>query len=102
MVGINDNLNLDTVRLNLFGNYKMRYENYLHGTSINKQSVQILGGFGSRVGFAEDDGGDAAASAILVVSEHDSLDGSCGFREVFLYPAHMISTCAHEYQVTWL
>lgn len=78
----------------------MRRETHLHGTPINKQSVQILSGFSSRVGLAKDDGRDAAASAILVVSKHDSLDGSCGFREVFLYPAYMIST--HEYLVTWL
>lgn len=57
----------------------------LHGTAIDQKSIELLGGFGSGVGLAEDDRGNATAGAILVVGEHHLFDGSCRLGEVFLY-----------------
>lgn len=58
---------------------------YLHGATIDKESVELLGGLGSGVCSDELDRGDATASTILVVGEHDSFDGASRLVEVFLY-----------------
>lgn len=58
---------------------------YLHGATIDKESVELLGGLGSGVCPDELDRGDATASTILVVGEHDSFDGASRLVEVFLY-----------------
>lgn len=86
MVGIHDNLNLTRNRLEKQGKRKQEKlgRAHLHGPSIDEKSIQILGSLAGSVRLAENDRGDTTACAVLVVSEHDSLDGSCGFRKVFL------------------
>lgn len=56
----------------------------LHGTTINQEPIELLGGLGSGVGLSEDDRGDTTARAVLVVGEHHLLDGACRLDEVFL------------------
>lgn len=58
---------------------------YLHGATIDEESVELLGSLGSGVCPGELDRGDATASTILVVGEHDSSDGASRLVEVFLY-----------------
>lgn len=57
---------------------------YLHGATIDEESVELLGGLRSGVCPVELDGGDATASTILVVGEHDSSHGTSRLVEVFL------------------
>lgn len=57
---------------------------YLHGAAIDEESVELLSGLGSGVCLVELDRGDATASAILVVGEHDAPDGTSRLAEVFL------------------
>lgn len=57
---------------------------YLHRAAIDEESVELLGGLGSGVCPDELDGGDATASTILVVGEHDPSDGASRLVEVFL------------------
>lgn len=58
---------------------------YLHGATIDEESVELLGGLGSGVCPDELDRGDATASTILVVGEHDPSDRTSRLVEVFLY-----------------
>lgn len=46
---------------------------YLHGATVNKQSVQVLGSLSCGVAFAEGEGSDASTSAVLVVGHHNPL-----------------------------
>ena len=57
---------------------------YLHGAAIDEESVELLGGLGSGVCPVELNGGDATASAILVVGEHDPPDRASRLVKVFL------------------
>lgn len=56
----------------------------LHRASIDQQAIELLGGLGGGVGPGEDDRGNATAGTILVVSDNNLLDRTCGLGEVFL------------------
>lgn len=56
----------------------------LHGATVHEQTVELLGGLGSGVGLAENDGRNATAGAVLVVGKHHFLDRTCRLGEVFL------------------
>lgn len=63
---------------------------YLHRTTINKKAVELLSRFLSGLGAAENDGGDTTAGAVLVVGEHDTLDGASGLVEVLLCASGLV------------
>lgn len=67
---------------------------YLHGAAIDEETVEVLSSLGGSVGAHEDDGGDTAAGAVLVVGEHDTADGTRGLGEVFLERDHQY--CVHS------
>ena len=59
-------------------------ETHFHGLSIDLDRVELLGSSCCAVWLGEDDGGDADATAVLVVVEEDLLDGANSLSEVFL------------------
>ena len=66
----------------------------LHRAAVNKEAVELLGSLRSSVGFGEDDRSNATAGAVLVVGEHNLLDGACRLGEVFLKCRQTISIFA--------
>lgn len=57
---------------------------YLHGATIDEESIELPGGLRSGVCLVEDDGSNATAGTILVVSKHDPSDWASRLVEVFL------------------
>lgn len=57
---------------------------YLDRTFVDEEAVQFPGGLGGGAWTLEDDGGNAAAGAVLVVGQEDFLDWASGLVEVFL------------------
>lgn len=80
-----DNFDLSYRSVNVAIMVSQRKRIYLHGATIDEESVELLGGLGSGVCPDELDRGDATASAVLVVGEHDASDGASRLVEVFLY-----------------
>lgn len=79
-----DNFDLLYRSVNVAVKASQRKRIYLHGAAIDEESVELLGSLGSSVSPVKLDGGDATASAILVVGEHDAPNGASRLVEVFL------------------
>jgi hypothetical protein len=47
---------------------------YLHWASIDEETIQIFSSLGGSIALAEGQGSDTAASAVLIVGDHDPLD----------------------------
>jgi len=57
---------------------------HFHGFSINLDGIELLSSCRCAMRLGEDDGGDADATAVLVVVEKDLLDRANSLSEVFL------------------
>lgn len=57
---------------------------YLHGATVNLDTVQSLGCFCSTARLQEDDGRDSTAATRWTISQHSLFDLADGLREVIL------------------
>lgn len=83
-IGINDELNLESLLVIYIFIAKERFCGYLHGSSINFNPVVLLSGRGSIGGPRKLNSGDATGVAVGAISNNTTFDRADNFGEVLL------------------